>query len=187
MTSVAAAREYVLDAGILIALQRAGHLSAIVEVSEKVTLVLLEEVYDELVRGPSNHAKAAEQARSTLAQSRVGVMSIDHRDPAAAKLAAMRSGKTSTADLGEAASIAWATERASAVFVTADAKAALRGLEELRGRAIGFFQFLAEIMDLGGMDATLAAQIADDLRPSGLASVREPLWWRDWACSCTTR
>lgn len=139
MTATVESRTYVLDTGVLVALQRAGHLSALVDISERVTLVVLEEVRDELIEGAKpKHAKAAEQARITLEGSQIRVEVIDITEPAAARLAALRAGKTSDSDLGEAASIAWAASRPDAMFVTRDGQAALLGLEELRGRVMGF-------------------------------------------------
>ncbi|WP_437835482.1 hypothetical protein [Sorangium sp. So ce1153] len=184
MTTGAALRAYVLDTGVLIALQRAGHLSILVDVSERVPLVVLEEVRDELIvdAGP-RHARAAEQARITLEGSQIRVEAIAIADPAAARLQALRAGKTSASDLGEAASIAWAGSRPEASFVTRDGQAALQGLEELRGRAMGFFQFLAELVDLGVLDVSVAAQAAEDTVKASGVTARAPLWWSDWVKS----
>ncbi|WP_437944908.1 hypothetical protein WME98_28435 [Sorangium sp. So ce296] len=170
-----------LDTGVLVALQRAGHLSILVDISERVTLVMLEEVRDELiVDAKPKHAKAAEQARITLEGSRIRVEEIQIADPAAARLQALRAGKTSASDLGEAASIAWAMSRPEASFVTRDGQAALLGLEELRGRAMGFFQFLAELVDLGALDVSVAGQVAEDTVKASGVTARVPLWWPDW-------
>jgi hypothetical protein len=173
-------RVYVLDTGIAIALQRAGHLSVLGEVSTKTPLIFLEEVVDELTDVPSKHAKRAQEIQGLLATSSIRQESIDASDPAGIRLGALRAGKTSGADVGEAASIAWAADKTDAIFVTRDEHAALRGLEELRGRTVGFFGWIAELVEIKALDASVARQIGDDVLAAPGVCARQPLWWRDW-------
>lgn len=180
VTGPRAPRAYVLDTGIVCALQRAGHLSVLGSLSEKATLVLLEEVVDELVDVPPKHAKLAEQVRGLLRSSGIRQESIDAGSPGAVRLSTLRAGKTSDADMGEAASIAWAAEELDAVFVTRDQEAALRGLEELRGRTLGLFGWIAELVEGAILDGSVARQIGEDVVTAPFVSARPPLWWREW-------
>jgi hypothetical protein len=69
------------------------------------------------------------------------------------------------------------------VFVTRDASAALKALDELRGRVMGFWQFLAEIVELGALDTSVAVQVAEDAIKAKDVAVRPPLWWSEWTRS----
>lgn len=170
--------------GVFVALQRTRHVSVLADISEHAALVVLEEVREELVdKAKPKHPQAAAQVRTVLKDSRISVEEIDVSDPAATWLAALRSGKTSDADLGESASIAWTMGHPDAVFVTRDAASALRALEELRGRVVGFFQFLAEMVEAGALDVSVARQIAGDVAQARGVMARAPLWWADWVRS----
>ena len=181
MTDAAVPRRYVLDAGIFVALQRARYLSVLVDISAHAEMVVLEEVREELIdKAKPKYPKAAEQIRVILDDSQIVVESIDASDPAAYVMAALRAGKTSDADMGEAASIAWTISQPEAVFVTRDAAGAFRALEERRGRVMGFFQFLAELVESGALESSVAGQIADDVARTPGVMARAPLWWADW-------
>lgn len=175
------ARTYVLDACIVIAFQKTGHLPVLIDLSEQVKLVIVEEVQDELVNKASRHD--AEQWRSVLVNSKIGVESIDASDPAASVLAIFRTGKANDKDKGEAASIAWAVDKPDAIFISRDAGAAFHALDELRGRAMSFFQFLAELVELQALDPSVAAQVADDAARTPNVMARPPHWWPDFVQS----
>jgi hypothetical protein len=175
------ARMYVLDACIVIAFQKTGHLPVLINLSERVKIVIIEEVQDELIHKASRHD--AEQWRNVLVNSKIGLESIDANDPAATILATFRTGKVNDKDKGEAASIAWAVDKPGAMFISRDAGAAFHALEELRGRAMSFYQFLAELVELDAMDISVAAQVADDAARTPYVMARPPYWWPSFVLS----
>ncbi|WP_437938810.1 hypothetical protein [Sorangium sp. So ce341] len=48
---------------------------------------------------------------------------------------------------------------------------------------MGFFQFLAELVDLGALDVSVAGQVAEDTVKASGVTARVPLWWPDWILS----
>jgi hypothetical protein len=104
---------YLLDSGIVIALQRVGHLGALSNISTKLPLLIVEEAYDEVVepRG-GKYVTESKQAQSTL-DGCATTVTIDPTGEAAVRLSALRSRKSkgTVAGLGEAASIAWAFDQ----------------------------------------------------------------------------
>src|SRR5438045_1355552 len=96
---------YLLDTGIVLGFQKAGHLDALTEASAMVPIAIVEKVYDEITDPrDGRHAKAASLAKRNIDDSRFAVRSIAVGSPASATFASLRIGKTNpTADLGEAA------------------------------------------------------------------------------------
>jgi hypothetical protein len=173
---------YLLDTGIVLGFQKSGHLEALTEASGRVRIAIVEEVYDEITdpRG-GKHAVAACQAKRAIDGSGIELRSIPVGSPAASTFSLLRIGKTSpTADLGEAASIAVAVHDGSVTFVTNDAAASLRALQELRGRTLSFHPFLGILAEGGGLPATRAGAIAQAIRGLGDWRASHPLWWDAW-------
>jgi hypothetical protein len=174
---------YVLDTGVVVGLQKSGHLGVLANAAKAVRLVLVEDVYDELIapRG-GKRAVEAKEAKTLIDASDVQKESILIGSPMADAYESLRTGKTSpTADVGEAASIAYAIHHPEAVFVANDRAAALRGLQELRGRTMSFHPFLRVLVDSRGVTRREAEQLGKDIRKLSDWSAPEPLWWFDWA------
>ena len=153
---------YLLDTGIVLGFQKGGHLEALITAAAVVSIVLVEEVYDELTE-PRNgrHEEAAARAKTALDASRITVRSIRTGSDAAATFAALRTGKKSaTADLGETGCIALAAHDPSLTFITNDAAASLRSLQELRGRTMSFHPFVAAVVESGALSPAAAASVA---------------------------
>lgn len=178
------ARRYVLDACIVIAFQKSGHLPRLIDLSERVKLVVVEEVQDEILKKASR--QDAQQCRNALNKSKIQLEGIDANDPAAKIFAIFRGGKATDKDRGESASIAWAVDKPDAVFISRDAGAVFHALEELRGRVLSFFQFLAELVELGALDISVAAQVADDAGRTPHVMARLPHWWPEFVQSRST-
>lgn len=173
---------FLLDTGIVLGFQKSKHLDALVAASTRVSIAFVEEVYDEITdpRG-GKHAAAAEQAKVAIDGSRIAVRSIAVDSPEAATFAALRRGKSSpTADLGEAASIALSAHDTGITFVTNDAAASLRALQELRGRTLSFHPFLALLVERGAIHVHTAAVLATGIRTLGDWRASHPLWWDSW-------
>ena len=141
------------------------------------------DVYDEVTapRG-GKRAVEAKDAKALIDTSGVKTESILMGSPMADAYDSLRTGKTSpTADVGEAASIAYAIHHPGAVFVANDRAAALRGLQELRGRTMSFHPFLRVLVDSRGVTRREAEQIGKDIRKLNDWNAPEPLWWFEWA------
>ncbi len=174
---------YVLDTGVVVGLQKSGHLGVLAKAARAVRIVLVEDVYDEVTapRG-GKRAVEAKEAKTLIDASDVKTESIPMGSPMADAYEALRAGKSSpTADVGEAASIAYAIHHPVAVFVANDRAAALRGLQELRGRTMSFHPFLRELVDSRSVTRREAEQIGKDIRKLNDWNAPEPLWWFDWA------
>jgi predicted nucleic acid-binding protein len=173
---------YLLDAGIVIALQRTKALNILAAVGVKIELLIVEEVYDEVVdpRG-GKYSIEAKDARAVL-DSHVKLVTIDPTSKAAMCLDALRSRKRkpTRTDLGEAASISWAVEHRDCTFVTRDAAAAYLALEELMGRVMSFFSFLRMTVDETALDATVVRDIGDVAPNTMGVRCVPPLWWNEW-------
>jgi len=173
-----AMRVHVLDTGVVVAFQRTGRLALLAEIGQRESLVIVEEVRDELLTVPPKHASRAKDIQTTLLDTeRVRVEAIMATDPAAAVLSELRATRSASADKGEAASIAWASGRPAARLILRDRKAAMIALEELRGRVLGVFGFLMRMVDAKIIDQAVA-------KAAGLAMVdepevkeRAPTWW----------
>jgi hypothetical protein len=173
---------YLVDTGVVLGFQKAGHLDALADAGHGISLVLVEEVYDE-VTDPRNdkHAVAARDAKRLIDASKVRVCSISLGSPAAATHSSIRAGKKSaTADLGESASIAFAVHNAGFTFVTNDAAASLRGLQGLRGRTLSFHPFLALLVESGALLRHRSEAIAIAIRKLSDWRAIQPVWWDDW-------
>jgi predicted nucleic acid-binding protein len=174
----AVSRIQVLDTGVVVAFQRTGRLGLLAEIGARESLVIVEEVRDELLNVPPKHARRATDIQMALLDSeRVRVESIMATEPAADVLSELRAGRSASADKGEAASIAWASARPETRLILRDKKAAMIALEELRGRVLGIFSFLMEMVVAKVVDPAAA-------KAAGLAMVdepdikeRAPTWW----------
>lgn len=173
---------FILDTGIVLGFQKANHLDALTEAAAHVPLIIVEEVYDELT-DPRNgkHVDAASRARFAIDGSNIERRSIALGSIEAMTFASLRIGKKSaTADLGEAASIAVAAHDASLTFVSNDAAAALRGLQELRGRTLSFHPFVAILVERGALTMAKAGTLAAAIRSVSDWKATHPLWWDPW-------
>jgi hypothetical protein len=173
---------YLLDTGIVLGFQKSGHLDALTDSARVLPIGLVEEVYDEITdpRG-DRHKKAAAEAQTAIDGSRIEVRSIALGSAAAQTMGTLRLGKTSrTADLGEAASIAVAAHDPVLTFVTNDAAASLRALQELRGRTLSFHPFLALVVEAGGLSSERAAHIAKAIQALSDWRATHPHWWERW-------
>jgi len=175
---------FVLDTGVVIGFQKAGRLDDLVDASRVVSLALIEEAFDEIVR-PRNgkHKAAAASAQAALTASGMTIIALDVAGPEATTLAELRSGKTSPSDLGEAASIAYSIHHDDCTFVTNDAAAALQSLGELRGRTMAFFPFVAHLVESEAMKFEVAELLAMKIPtlPDWRAVI--PTWWRAFGVS----
>lgn len=173
---------YLLDAGILIGLQKIGHLDALASIATKVTLVIVEEVYDELTepRG-GKHRTEAGLAKVALDLHTTQV-SIDPMGAAGRRLDALRARKrkATAADLGEDASVAWAFDQKDCVLVTRDFAGAFLALDELRGRAMTFFHFIYDVVDAGALPIAKAREIGAATPVTPGVTLTPPLWWKEW-------
>lgn len=178
---------FLLDTGIVLGFQKSNQLHALIQAAENVPIAIVEEVYDEIT-DPRNgkHAASALSAKTAIGASKITVRSIAVGSPEAVTFGSLRLGKTSpTADLGEAASLALAAHDLGLTFVTNDAAACLKGLQELRGRTLSFHPFVAILVERGGMTMGTAGILAAAIR--GLVDWRasHPLWWDGWQTMTT--
>jgi hypothetical protein len=176
---------YLLDTGIVLGFQKASQLDALTDAAAHVPIAIVEEVYDEVTepRG-GKHAALASLAKRAIDGSNIELRSIAVGSPESATFGAFRAGKSSpTADLGEAASIALAAHDGSLTFVTNDAAASLRALQELRGRTLSFHPFLAILVERVGLSAARAGALATTIRGLGDWRATHPLWWDAWLAS----
>ena len=173
--------ERLIDAGFIIALQRVSHLDALQGLSARFSLVMVEEAYDEVTE-PRSGKHATEARQAAIALEAVSVQSIDPESQAAARLHALRTrrAKVTRADLGEDASIAWAADHPTFVFVTRDRGAAFLALNELRGRTMTLFHFLREAVEVGALEPARARAMADAISTTKGVSAVPPLWWQGW-------
>lgn len=179
---------YLLDTGIVLGFQKSGQLDALTDAAAHVSIAVVEEVYDEITdpRG-GKHAASALKAKTAIDASNIKLRSIAVGSLEAATFGALRLGKTSpTADLGEAASIALAAHDDSLTFVTNDAAASLKALQELRGRTLSFHPFVAILVECGALTAGKAGVLATAVRGLGDWRARHPLWWDAWLTGTTS-
>lgn len=169
---------FVLDTGVVLGFQKAAQLAVLVQASQKVPLILIEEMYDEIVRPRNNkHSEQARQAKELFQASAFMVVSLDVDGSEAAILAKLRGGKASPSDMGEAASIAYAYSHEECIFVTNDAAAALQALTELRGRTMAFFPFVAELVRASAMDENDARRLSTTIPALRDWRATVPTWW----------
>jgi hypothetical protein len=168
---------YLLDAMVIIYFKATGQLSALVRAAETASLVVAQEVYDEVVTRNTTDGVLVKQQ---LAASRVEVRPL----PLSNKhvLASLRSGRGpgaagNTADLGEDVSIVLALTDKDLVFVTSDKKAAFYALGELRearGRVMTLHVFLHALVEQGALQPEVAKKVASKVHSA-------PSWWASWA------
>jgi hypothetical protein len=172
---------YLLDTGIVLGFQKCGHLDALADAASSVAVALVEEVYDEITdpRG-GKHVDAASKARRVIDASKISLCSIPLGSTEARTFSAIRRGRTSSADLGEAASIAVAVHGPSYVFVTNDGAASLRSLQELRGRTMSFHPFLRVLADAGAIGPERSDEIATAIQGLRDWGATQPTWWGQW-------
>jgi len=169
-----------LDTGVVIMLQRIGHLDRLAELAKVFDLSVVEEVFDELTR-PRNgkHAELAKAAQLALAA--VSKVSLDVGSVAAAALPKLL-GQPREISRQDAVSMAWILyEGTSHTFVTRDALCAYRALEELQGRRVlGVFAFLREAVEAGALTRMAVQQIAEAAVSTNGVRERLPSWWTTW-------
>jgi hypothetical protein len=174
-------RSFVLDTGVVIAFQRAGELNLLAHMGSNLSLVMVEEVRDELLGVPSKRAHFARELQGELIDpGRLRVESMLADDPATEVLRLLRRGRMTATDLGEDASIAWASTRPEAWMVLRDRRAAMLALEELRGRTLGLFGFLAAAADSGAADRDRVKAAGSAMTDTPALAVRAPTWWADF-------
>lgn len=175
---------YLLDANVIIPLQRTGHLDALVSIGACLDLLLVEEAYDEVTdpRG-GKHTTEASSARAVL-DANAMIICLDPASAAATRLDALRSRskKRTKANLGETASIAWAFDQEDkVVLVTRDVAAAFLALDELpKTRVITFFRFLRDAVEADALSTDRARAIAIAATITNGVTATPPLWWDDW-------
>lgn len=165
-----------LDACVLIRAQDAGCLDAVLNAAEASGARLAEDVFSELTTGLRKKGPRPEQnaMKSALHARELPVDSIPVFGPAGTTYAALRSGRTTSSDAGECASIALTAHHASAVFVTAETRAGWLGVSELHGRTRALPSWLHHLVNDGHLDPSEARSVMDAAKGSG---VRRPSWW----------
>lgn len=177
--------KYILDANILTRFQDAGQLAALCRAASSVPLLIVEEVYDELtLQRPGDKAeilrkkRAAQNILDASAKSFL-VRGIVPDSPAHHMLLALRSGRTSERDIGEAASVALACEDPSLVFVCGDKNATLSALNELHSageRVLRPHVFLRRLLESGALHPDEALACSECFGNYGI----KPSWWARW-------
>jgi hypothetical protein len=166
---------YVLDADVLVHLQRAGIASAVVALGP-LPVVLTDLIWHEFVVAPQSAGaspRTVAEAR-TLAQTMVGQATVIlSGSPEAAILAALLRPPV-TEDSGELSVIAYAACHDDAIAVLFDRKALHRGVEELRGRVLSVHGFL-EVLERHGLSRANSDLVSQRLRRQ--YAFREPHWW----------
>lgn len=170
------------DAGILIRVQRAGHLPALAAAAATAPMALAQEVYDELTKPrQGKHALLAKQAKQILDGSQIQLRSVQLGSPAATSFTRLRGNKTNVvADRGECASVALAIHDPTLRFVTIDRSMTFTALNELPGRVLTLHRFLRELVEGTHLARQAARDIADTVRPQGGMHAPEPEWWAAW-------
>ena len=169
---------WLLDAGVLLRAADAGRLSELVQVATARSLVLAEEVYDEVARPRSRRPRviaAAKAAKELIDESAVVVRSIPLASPASSVFQALRAGRSTANDAGECASVALALHDRDYIFVTGEKGAAVLGVHQLGERVMTIPWFLRALVDGGALDKQVARDIQAEDRMAA------PVWWEDWA------
>lgn len=174
---------YLLDSNIITKFQSAGQLPALCRAASYAPIHLIEEVYDELTfikvdDHPQIQAKK-NAARRLIDGSKIVIDEIFPESPESRLLSKLRTGKTSSRDLGEAACVALAFHRPEFVFVCGDKNGVLSALNELHGsgeRVLRPHVFLRRIVRDAAVTALEAQACAGSFREFGVL----PSWWTDW-------
>lgn len=167
--------QYVLDADVLVHLQRAGVAPAVAALGP-LPVVLTDQVWHEFVVAPQSAGASAMTVAEakTLAQTMAGHPTVIlSGSPEAAMLAALLRPPV-TEDAGELSVIAYAACHDDAVAVLFDRKALHRGVEELRGRVRSVHGFL-EVLERHGLSRASSDLVSQRLRTQ--YAFKEPHWW----------
>jgi len=165
---------WLLDANVLILAQRAGRLSALLKAANRAPFVLVEEVYDELVRANTARSEMVRRARDmerALQKSSVRRVAIPLQSSASILYRALRAGRETQSDAGEAASIAWASANHDARFVTADRGASWIALREIGPRVWVLPCFLNDLVKVHALTPDDADKIVNK------SGTPPPTWW----------
>jgi hypothetical protein len=174
---------YLLDSDIVARFQDAGQLAALCRAAALVPLQLVEDVYDELTLERSHNPPAIlrkkREARRFLADSALAVRGLEPDTHAHRVFNALRAGRTSQRDRGEAASVALACDDRSLVFVCGDRNATLSALGELHGtgeRVLRPHVFLRRLIEARALRPVEALACAECFVNFGI----RPSWWTPW-------
>lgn len=181
---------WLVDSGVFIVFQRGSDLALLERLAARDTLVVTEDVFDELTGRLRKPKLADSQAR--VDESRVFLhahcqcVEVPLDSPRREEL---RRGRTSTrADYGEDTSMAWAIDEPAVQLVTNDEKAVGRALRELPGRVVMTHELLRRIVELEPAmlerAAALATTAAQALRDQAGWGSQLPLWWDEWVLTC---
>jgi hypothetical protein len=174
---------YLLDANVVIKFQQAGLLDELAKAAVKVPLAIVDDVRDELTvpkTGKSTTADMRAVAR-VLDDSSIELLAIEVPSPQVSIRKALLARK---AGLGEAGSVAIASQHPNLIFVTEDAKAVegkpklYRELPGETGRILGLHAFLRVLVERGAIAADSALGVSTAAKT--ISNIDPPLWWRGW-------
>jgi predicted nucleic acid-binding protein len=175
---------FLLDATVIVRVQQAGLLDALVSAAARTPWIVAEQVWAELTDPENPKPKAAEAARQAKAimDGRVEVRKIETGSPTERTLRFLRRKKKTANDRGEADSIALVAHDPSLRLVTDDARAAFTALGEIRERERVWTGplFIRHLVD----ERLLAVAAA---RSIGERWPQLPSWWDVWVDECTAR
>jgi hypothetical protein len=166
-----------LDACVLLRAQDAERLPELIAAGAQARMAVAREVYRE-VTSPATLKPAvrarAQAARTLIDASPLEVIDLPLGSPEARLYAALRAGRSTPNDAGEAASVALAATSAKLVFVTSDKAALWLGVREAHPRVTVLPWFLRALVEAGAMGLPSAADIAK------ADAVGVPVWWAAW-------
>jgi predicted nucleic acid-binding protein len=175
---------YLLDTNVVVVFQKAAHLPALVVAASKVSIAMVDDVYDELTISKLGRPPRAEmrEAASLLGGSAIRVVEILDGSPEDGIRTKLRA--RGNPGPGEAASVAFAVTRDDHIVVTTDLKAvagAAKLYAELPGeigRVLGLHAFLRMLVARDALAITIAGEVSDAGRAE--SNLEPPLWWAAW-------
>jgi predicted nucleic acid-binding protein len=175
---------YLLDTNVVVVFQKAAHLPALVVAASKVSIAMVDDVYDELTVPKPGRPPRAEMREATklLGGSAIRVVEILSDSPEDGIRTKLRA--RGNPGPGEAGSVAFAVPRDDHIVVTTDLKA-IAGAAKLYaelpgevGRVLGLHAFLRMLFDRAALAITIAGEVADVGRVE--SNLEPPLWWAAW-------
>lgn len=175
---------YLLDTNVIVVFQKGAHLPALVAAASTVSLVVVDDVYDELtVPKPGKPLRAEmREATSVLGGSAIRVEEILGGSPEDDIRTNLRA--RGNPGPGEAASVAFAVGRDDHIVVTTDLKAvagAAKLYAELPGkvgRVLGLHAFLRMLTEHDALEVAVAREVSDAGKAE--SNLEPPLWWTAW-------
>ena len=164
--------------------QKANHLPELVGAASKVSIAMVDDVYDELTVPKPGRPPRAEmrEAARLLGGSKVSVVEILGDSPEDGIRTNLRA--RGNPGPGEAASVAFAITRDDHIVVTTDLKAvagAAKLYAELPGevgRVLGLHALLRRLVERDALAITIAGEVSDVGRAE--SNLEPPLWWAAW-------